>query len=177
MQCSDPDRELHAAGNRFLSARDTRRLVHSSPIGERRRRCGDADERRCYGEGVGESRTGQRNHPSSVQDQRSCPLQALGQPRKVQAVLLLTDKFCSIVVATPWARVGQLRVGDRVALESPADDIVWLFHFNAIHHRGQLSTYLRPLARLWPFRKDPSCKDDSGSGPACCLCLRCLFHF
>jgi hypothetical protein len=29
-----------------------------------------------------------------------------------------------------WTRVGQLRVGGRVALEEPAGDIVWLFHFD-----------------------------------------------
>jgi uncharacterized damage-inducible protein DinB len=49
-----------------------------------------------------------------------------------------------------WARVGQLRVGDRVALELPAGDIVWLFHFDEIHHRGQLSTYLRPMGAKVP---------------------------
>ena len=26
-----------------------------------------------------------------------------------------------------------------------ASDIVWLFHFDEIHHRGQVSTYLRPM--------------------------------
>jgi uncharacterized damage-inducible protein DinB len=40
-----------------------------------------------------------------------------------------------------WARTGQLRSGGRVVLERPAGDIVWLFHFDEIHHRGQLSTY------------------------------------
>lgn len=41
-----------------------------------------------------------------------------------------------------WAKIGQLRNSSRVALERPAGDIVWLFHFDEIHHRGQLSTYL-----------------------------------
>ena len=49
-----------------------------------------------------------------------------------------------------WARVGHLRVGDRVALEQPTGDIVWLFHFDEIHHRGQLSTYLRPMGAKVP---------------------------
>ena len=49
-----------------------------------------------------------------------------------------------------WARVGQLRIGGRVALEGPAGDIVWLFHFDEIHHRGQLSTYLRPMGAKVP---------------------------
>jgi uncharacterized damage-inducible protein DinB len=54
------------------------------------------------------------------------------------------------LLAEQWARVGQLRVGDRVALELPAGDIVWLFHFDEIHHRGQLSAYLRPMGAKVP---------------------------
>lgn len=54
------------------------------------------------------------------------------------------------VPAELWARVGQLRVGDRIALEGPVGDIVWLFHFDEIHHRGQLSTYLRPMCARVP---------------------------
>ena len=49
-----------------------------------------------------------------------------------------------------WARTGQLRSGGRVALERPAGDIVWLVHFDEIHHRGQLSTYLRPMGAKVP---------------------------
>jgi uncharacterized damage-inducible protein DinB len=49
-----------------------------------------------------------------------------------------------------WASAGQLRVGGRIALESPAGDIIWLFHFDEIHHRGQLSTYLRPMGAKVP---------------------------
>ena len=52
--------------------------------------------------------------------------------------------------AEQWTRVGQLRVGGRVALEEPAGDIVWLFHFDEIHHRGQISTYLRPMGAKVP---------------------------
>jgi uncharacterized damage-inducible protein DinB len=49
-----------------------------------------------------------------------------------------------------WERIGQLRSGGRVALERPAGEIVWLFHFDEIHHRGQLSTYLRPMGAKVP---------------------------
>ena len=49
-----------------------------------------------------------------------------------------------------WARMGQLRAGGRVALEQPAADICWLFLFDEIHHRGQLSTYLRPMGAKVP---------------------------
>lgn len=59
-----------------------------------------------------------------------------------------------------WSRVGQLRVGDRIAMEGPASNIVWLFHFDEIHHRGQLSTYLRPMGAKVPSIYGPS--GDSG---------------
>ena len=49
-----------------------------------------------------------------------------------------------------WARMGQWRAGGRVALEQPAADICWLFLFDEIHHRGQLSTYLRPMGAKVP---------------------------
>jgi uncharacterized damage-inducible protein DinB len=52
--------------------------------------------------------------------------------------------------AEQWARVAQLRAGGQIALEGPAADIVWLFHFDEIHHRGQLSTYLRPMGAKVP---------------------------
>ena len=54
------------------------------------------------------------------------------------------------IPAELWARVGQLRVGDRIALAWPAGDVVWLFHFDEIHHRGQLSAYLRPMGAKVP---------------------------
>lgn len=49
-----------------------------------------------------------------------------------------------------WAGIGQLRHGGRIALELPAGEIAWLFHFDEIHHRGQLSTYLRPMGAKVP---------------------------
>ena len=59
-----------------------------------------------------------------------------------------------------WARVAQLRIGDCVALEETAGEIVWLFHFDEIHHRGQLCTYLRPMGAKVPSVYGPS--GDSG---------------
>lgn len=52
--------------------------------------------------------------------------------------------------AEQWIRVGQLRVGDRVALEQKVGEIVWLFHFDEVHHRGRLCTYLRPMGAQVP---------------------------
>jgi uncharacterized damage-inducible protein DinB len=48
-----------------------------------------------------------------------------------------------------------------IILAQPLGQILWLFHFDSLHHRGQLSTYLRPLrARV------PSIYGPSGDEPA-----------
>jgi Zinc-binding dehydrogenase/DinB family len=43
----------------------------------------------------------------------------------------------------------ELVPGDTL-LERPLGEILWLFHFDLIHHRGQLSTYLRPMGLKVP---------------------------
>jgi hypothetical protein len=49
-----------------------------------------------------------------------------------------------------WEEPSQLRLGAQVVLERPLGEIMWLFHFDLIHHRGQLSTYLRPMGAKVP---------------------------
>jgi uncharacterized damage-inducible protein DinB len=41
-------------------------------------------------------------------------------------------------------------------LRQPLGQILWLFHVDGIHHRGQLSTYLRPLGVAVPSIYGPS---------------------
>jgi uncharacterized damage-inducible protein DinB len=43
-----------------------------------------------------------------------------------------------------------------IILRQPLGQILWLFHFDAIHHRGQLSTFLRPLGVKVPSIYGPS---------------------
>jgi uncharacterized damage-inducible protein DinB len=43
-----------------------------------------------------------------------------------------------------------------VILRQPLGQILWLFHVDGIHHRGQLSTYLRPLGAAVPSIYGPS---------------------
>jgi uncharacterized damage-inducible protein DinB len=49
-----------------------------------------------------------------------------------------------------WTTKSQFRMNGRIALDWPVRDILWMFHFDTIHHRGQLTTYLRPLAARVP---------------------------
>jgi uncharacterized damage-inducible protein DinB len=60
-----------------------------------------------------------------------------------------------------WQKERTLTAGGRVLLQQPLGQIFWLFHVDAIHHRGQISTYLRPLGA-----KVPSIYGPSGDFPA-----------
>src|SRR5450631_3724579 len=44
-----------------------------------------------------------------------------------------------------WERKAKFLMGGQVVWEAPLGDMLWGFLFDAIHHRGQLSTYLRPM--------------------------------
>ena len=50
---------------------------------------------------------------------------------------------------------------DTVIMEMPRCDMGWLMWFDCIHHRGQLSTYLRPMGSKVPGIYGPSA-DDAG---------------
>jgi uncharacterized damage-inducible protein DinB len=62
-----------------------------------------------------------------------------------------------------WTTKAQFRVNGRVALDWPVGDILWMFHFDMIHHRGQLTTYLRPLGGRVPSIYGKS-GDDAAEG-------------
>jgi uncharacterized damage-inducible protein DinB len=47
-------------------------------------------------------------------------------------------------------------VEGQVAYEMPYRDLAWLLRFDSIHHRGQLSTYIRPLGGKVPAMYGPS---------------------
>ena len=49
-----------------------------------------------------------------------------------------------------------------VVMEKPTVEFLWDFMFDAIHHRGQLSAYLRPMSGKVPSIYGPSA-DDSGT--------------
>jgi uncharacterized damage-inducible protein DinB len=49
-----------------------------------------------------------------------------------------------------WEETATLTVNGMPILKKPLGEILWLFLFDAIHHRGQLSTYLRPLGARVP---------------------------
>lgn len=60
-----------------------------------------------------------------------------------------------------WEKKVRLVMGGGGAWEDSLSQMVWGFLFDAIHHRGQLSTYLRPMGGKVPSIYGPSA-DDSG---------------
>jgi len=58
-----------------------------------------------------------------------------------------------------WEKKVRFLVDGNVAWEAPLGEMIWGFLFDAIHHRGQLSTYLRPMGRKVPSIYGPSADD------------------
>jgi len=61
-----------------------------------------------------------------------------------------------------WRRPSKLYVGGELFMEQPLGGFLWYLFFDAIHHRGQLSTYIRPMGGKVPSIYGPS-GDDPGS--------------
>jgi uncharacterized damage-inducible protein DinB len=82
---------------------------------------------------------------------------AAGPPQSYRTMLAqfeglsaaLSDKLARFSQAQ-WEQTGRLRIGSQVVLEKSVGEILWLFHFDLIHHRGQLTTYLRPMGSKVP---------------------------
>jgi uncharacterized damage-inducible protein DinB len=60
-----------------------------------------------------------------------------------------------------WEKSSKLYVGDTLFMEKPLGEFLWYLFFDAIHHRGQLSTYIRPMGGKVPSIYGPS-GDDPG---------------
>src|SRR5215831_8032105 len=55
-----------------------------------------------------------------------------------------------------WNRVAQFYYKGKVVSEQPVGQFLWFILFDAIHHRGQLSAYLRPMGGTVPAIYGPS---------------------
>ena len=58
-----------------------------------------------------------------------------------------------------WDRPAKFLVDGKVVWEAPLGDMLFGFLFDAIHHRGQLSSYLRPMGAKVPSIYGPSADD------------------
>lgn len=59
-----------------------------------------------------------------------------------------------------WENKARFLVQGKLAWEAPLGDLLWFMFFDSIHHRGQLSTYIRPMGG-----KVPSIYGPSGDNP------------
>jgi uncharacterized damage-inducible protein DinB len=64
---------------------------------------------------------------------------------------------------TAWNRTAQFYFNGKVVSEQPVGSFLWFILFDAIHHRGQLSAYLRPMGGKVPAIYGPSADEQSGS--------------
>ena len=73
----------------------------------------------------------------------------------------LTEHLRRLDDAT-WNRKAQFLVRGMPVLEETIGDLFWIALFDAVHHRGQLSVYLRPMGGKVPSIYGPSADDPGG---------------
>jgi uncharacterized damage-inducible protein DinB len=79
-----------------------------------------------------------------------------------QGAKVLADRVSAIDDATWEHKAGFYYEGQLIS-EYPAGTFLWLSLFDSIHHRGQLTAYLRPMGGKVPAIYGPSA-DDQGHG-------------
>ena len=62
----------------------------------------------------------------------------------------------SKVDESSWNQSAEFYYGGKLASEQPVGNFLWFVLFDAIHHRGQLSAYLRPMGGKVPAIYGPS---------------------
>jgi len=104
----------------------------------------------------------------SLLDTGKCEWKQSSPPATVDEIVAAYERHATAVNGklasideAGWERKGQFLMGGQVAWEDTIAEFVWGFLFDAIHHRGQLSTYLRPMGGKVPAIYGPSA-DDSG---------------
>lgn len=60
-----------------------------------------------------------------------------------------------------WERQAQFYYQGKLAFEQPAGKFLWFILFDAVHHRGQLAAYLRPMGGKVPSIYGPSADEPS----------------
>ncbi len=55
-----------------------------------------------------------------------------------------------------WDGKAQFYYQGKMVSEQPVSEFLWMIFFDAIHHRGQLTTYLRPMGSKVPAIYGPS---------------------
>jgi uncharacterized damage-inducible protein DinB len=72
------------------------------------------------------------------------------------------QKLLDRVDDAAWEKKARFMMDGKTVWEAPLGEMLWGFLFDAIHHRGQLSAYLRPMGGKVPSIYGPS-GDDPGA--------------
>jgi len=63
-----------------------------------------------------------------------------------------------------WEKTAKFYYEGKVVLEEAVGKFLWFILFDAIHHRGQLSAYLRPMGGKVPAIYGPSADTEASAG-------------
>jgi uncharacterized damage-inducible protein DinB len=66
------------------------------------------------------------------------------------------DRQVAAMDLAAWDRNGQFFSGGKMVSEQPIGGFLWMILFDAVHHRGQLTTYIRPMGGKVPPIYGPS---------------------
>jgi len=84
-------------------------------------------------------------------------------PRPLPEMLALFEQWSKELVAaverlddSSWSRIAEFHYNGKKVSEQPVGQFLWFIHFDAIHHRGQLSAYIRPMGGTVPSIYGPS---------------------
>jgi uncharacterized damage-inducible protein DinB len=95
-----------------------------------------------------------RNHQAEWKSEPAPPL-----PEIIMLFERFSDELTERVAAMDdeaWNRTAKFYVDGKVVSEQQAGTFLWFILFDAIHHRGQLTTYLRPMGSKVPAIYGPS---------------------
>ncbi|HEX5714660.1 MAG TPA: DinB family protein [Thermoanaerobaculia bacterium] len=71
------------------------------------------------------------------------------------------EKALSSADDARWEQEGKMYFGGKLMKTAPIGETLWDFWFDAIHHRGQLTAYLRPMGGTVPSVYGPTA-DEKG---------------
>jgi uncharacterized damage-inducible protein DinB len=76
---------------------------------------------------------------------------------------ILAEKLLSLDDITWNHEAWMIRGEQEILLKDTVGGLLWLALFDAVHHRGQLTTYIRPMGGKVPSIYGPSADDPGGS--------------
>ena len=89
-------------------------------------------------------------------------------PAKMSEILELYDRKHDAATAKmegaegpKWNNKVSFRMDGKELMAAPGTEMAWGFLFDIIHHRGQLTTYLRPMGSTVPAIYGPSADEQS----------------